>query len=486
MPFKRWILQRMNRMNAVGGRPDLAPRTSRGHAASNDAGRERREPLLRAEADSVDLLNANPDYLGAYAPLIGAIRDELDHFVSSHLRLHLAIAERDRYLLTSIGIECIDGGDGVDLLRRFSREFTPEQIKRFLARDVIAHLPNASAIDLAQFGGLNAMAAPGNAAADDDAYSELLAQLRATTRSEGPRSFDVTLFGRWTEKDAPAAPGKSDSATAMQTPLAGQRLEIQIEDADGHRHLALSSVVANRRYVIGKGEGCDIAVNGRFVSRRHCEIWLENGAWWACDAGSTNGLRIESRQGGVLGRAGAQSDGSGAKPAIEIVPGARIVLSARMEGEPAEYPRVLLGHGDAKPTPATPLSPGAKSHTTPVTPIAPPRPRASEVTLTATMASGVRTLTLVDKSLPIRIGRSRNQDVVVDWAHEGVSGHHIDIISLAPDAADIEVHGDNGVTVNGETRPPGQRFRWRAGERMTLGRASGDEPECTLLLSART
>ena len=97
-----------------------------------------------------------PEHLGAYAPLIGAIRDELEHFVSSQLRLHLAIAERDRYLLTSIGVECVDGGDGADLLRRFIREFTPEQIKRFLARDVIAHLPNASAIDLSQFGGLNA------------------------------------------------------------------------------------------------------------------------------------------------------------------------------------------------------------------------------------------------------------------------------------------------------------------------------------------
>ena len=38
--------------------------------------------------------------------LIAAIREELEHFVAGHVRLHLAIAERDRYVLTSIEVEC--------------------------------------------------------------------------------------------------------------------------------------------------------------------------------------------------------------------------------------------------------------------------------------------------------------------------------------------------------------------------------------------
>ncbi len=212
MPLKRWILQRMNRMNAIAGRPDLAQRTSR---SSNPLrGKEPREPTLRGVPDDHDPGSPGPEHLGAYAPLIGAIRDELEHFVSSQLRLHLAIAERDRYRLTSIGVECVDGGDGADLLRRFIREFTPEQIKRFLARDVIAHLPNASAIDLSQFGGLNAAPTHANVSDDDDAYAELLVQLRATTPSEGPRSFDVTLFGRWTETDASTATSVRGSGAA--------------------------------------------------------------------------------------------------------------------------------------------------------------------------------------------------------------------------------------------------------------------------------
>ena len=57
------------------------------------------------------------------------------------------------------------------------KEFKPEQIKLYLARDVIAGLRNASAIDLSQFAGLNA--APTVAAtADDDGYADLLAELR--------------------------------------------------------------------------------------------------------------------------------------------------------------------------------------------------------------------------------------------------------------------------------------------------------------------
>jgi hypothetical protein len=40
------------------------------------------------------------------------------------------------------------------------------------------------------------------------------------------------------------------------------------------------------------------------------------------------------------------------------------------------------------------------------------------------------------------------------------------------------------VTVAGVTHRAGDRFRWSLGQPMTLGRAAGDEPECTLLLVA--
>ena len=56
-----------------------------------------------------------------------------------------------------------------------------------------------------------------------------------------------------------------------------------------------------RRYSGGQGEGCDIAVDGVYASRRHCELWFDKGTWWAADAGSTNGIRAESMK-GVLAR----------------------------------------------------------------------------------------------------------------------------------------------------------------------------------------
>jgi len=477
MALKRWILSSMNRMNAIVGRSDLPPRL-RG-TASPVAGNPP-QPSSRAPAKGRDA-GPGPEHLGAYAPLVSAIGDELAHFVSTQLRLHLAIAERDRYLLTSIEVECVDGGDGAELLRRFRQEFTPEQIKRFLARDVIAHLPNASSIDLSQFGGLNVARSHGDVEDAGD-YADLVAQLRATTPSGGPRAFDVALMGRWTDAE-PAAVPRDAHAMATVAP-SGMRLELAIEDADGTRDASLAGIATNRRYAIGKGEGCDIRVKGAFASRRHCEIWHDGSLWWVADAGSTNGVRVESAS-GVLGRAGS-SPGASSKAPIEVKPGASIVLSALAQGTPADYPRIVLRQAVAAHAPATPLAPAPRRTSTPVTPIAGPIAEAGRAvpSLSVSMATGTRSVPLGGRPLPVRIGRSRQQDVVVDWTHEGVSGHHVDIAGVDARGADVIVHGDNGVTVAGVTHRAGDRFRWSLGQPMTLGRAAGDEPECTLLLVA--
>ena len=105
--------------------------------------------------------------------------------------------------------------------------------------------------------------------------------------------------------------------------------------------------------------------------------------------------------------------------------------------------------------------------------------------LTVRMASGERAVELPAEPLPFRVGRSRSQALVIDWAHEDVSGHHVDIAELAEGGADVVVHGDNGVTVAGVAHAPGTRFRWNFGEKMIVGRAVGKAPECTLTLSRR-
>jgi hypothetical protein len=476
MAIKGWVVHKVNRLFT---RVDLPPRaTPLGQAIM----RGKRENEARGSGhDSLP----RPQHLGAYAPLVAAIRDELEQFVASHVRMHLAIAERDRYLLTSIEVEC-EGDAERDLLRHFMREFKPRQIKTYVEKEVIGRLPNASAIDLAHFGGLNAAPAEGGDGAPDEAYGELLAELRSSEPRAGTQPFQISLKGRWSELDpnASAPRDKGASATVPRTPLAGRTVEVEIDDAHGNRHVTLNAVIPGRRYTVGNGEGCDIVVNGKYASRRHCEIWVDKGAWWVTDTGSTNGLRVESAK-SVLGLSGGSGDKSAGQTVIEVVAGSRIVLSGLARGEPGHYPRLLLKTAGDLGTPATPLAPRVPAPTTPATPIVAARPRASALVLTVRMATGERTIPVPPEPLPFRIGRSRSQTLIIDWAHEDVSGHHVDLVELDESGAKVVVHGDNGVNVGGIHHPQGSQFGWRAGETMRLGRTSAGEPECTLTLSWR-
>jgi uncharacterized protein YndB with AHSA1/START domain len=332
---------------------------------------------------------------------------------------------------------------------------------------------------LSQFAGLNA-GRDDAAAEDDDGYSELLAELRSANPAPGVRTYEVSLVGRWSEVGSAA--GASSRSDIPRTPLAGRSAEIAIEDAGGKRHVMLQSVMPGHRYAIGKGEGCDIVVNAAYASRRHCEIWLDHGAWWVTDAGSTNGVRVE-RGTSVLGRSALRANAAGEAAVVEVTPGARIVLSAHAEGSAADYPRLMLDAGRDTPAFATPIAPAVASPATPSTPIAAARSRESGLTIAARMASGVRTIELRAAELPFSVGRSRSQALVIDWAHEGVSGHHIDIVEIDDAGVTVVVHGDNGVNMAGASYPPGARLRWKAGESMVLGLIIGHEPECRLTLS---
>jgi len=166
MSLKTWVLSGMNRVFA---RPDLPSRDATTHA--NDVARV--EPMLRGAVMRAG--QGQVEHLGRYGPLIGAIREELEEFVASHVRLHLAIAERDRYLLTSIGVESTGSEETRELLDRFRREFAPEQVRHFLAKEVVARLPNANAIDLSQFAGIDETRDPDEV--DAGAYDELMDEL---------------------------------------------------------------------------------------------------------------------------------------------------------------------------------------------------------------------------------------------------------------------------------------------------------------------
>src|SRR5438270_8518651 len=196
MALKGWVL---NRVNQLFTRVDLPPRATSFGQAMMRRTREQRTGVVRNGAAQEGL--PSQQHLGAYAPLIAAMRQELEHFVASHVRMHLAIAEHDRYLLTSIAVECVGDDPSRELLQRFVREFKPEQIKQYLAKEVIGRLPNASAIDLSHFGGLNAARENADTAADAT-YGDLLAELRRGEPRAGEHPYQVSLKGRWSEQGA--------------------------------------------------------------------------------------------------------------------------------------------------------------------------------------------------------------------------------------------------------------------------------------------
>jgi pSer/pThr/pTyr-binding forkhead associated (FHA) protein len=461
MTVKGWVLGKMNRMNGMPSDARLAER-------------EPREPTVRGIDDGRDGLVHAVEHLGPYGALIGAIREELEAFAAGQLRLHLAIAERDRYLLTSIDVECEASSEHRDLLRRFTTEFRPEQIKHYLAKEVIAGLRNASAIDLSQFAGLNAMR---DEETGDDGYAAIVEELCSVPASAVPRPYKVTLVGRWSEVDARSPRAAPPTRDTPQTPLAARALDIDVDDANGAHRVSLAAVVANRRYVVGKGEGCDITVDGVYASRRHCEVWLERGTWWVADCGSTNGIRVESTR-AVVGRADPNSPGR-ATP-IEVPAGACIVLSAHARGDARQYPRLSLRTGETSDAVTPDAGLAAR---TPVTPIVPARRSAHAMVISAQMASGVKTFELGDGTLPFGVGRSRNQALVVDWTHEDVSGHHFDVVALDANGASVVVHGDNGVRVDGRSHGAGEKFCWKPGETLVLGRDAANAPSCTLTLA---
>ena len=424
-------------------------------------------------------------HLGPYRPLITAIREELEQFVTNQLRLHLAIAERDRYILASIEIECEGNEEDHELLRRFVHEFRPEQIKHYLAKEVIAGLRNASAIDLTQFAGLNAEHEDGAAEKDEERYGDLIAELSSGASRGESLPYRVTIVGRWSELEAPVASTSAEPRSASheggRTPLASRAVRFHIEDGAGARHAELS-MRPGHRYSIGKGETCDIVVDGVYASRRHCEIWFEKGAWWVADSGSTNGIRVESAR-GVLGRDESDTQAGARQRPLELPADGWLVLAAHMQGDARQYPRLSMSPVEtaaaAKPQPV------AKSATaTPVTPIAPARRRENAWSITAKMASGVRTVDVDASALPYRVGRSRKQALVIDWAHAEVSGHHFEIVGIDGAGAKVVVHGDNGVLVNGTSYGPGTEFRWKAGESIELSPDVGQAGACVLTLCA--
>ncbi len=170
----------------------------------------------------------------------------------------------------------------------------------------------------------------------------------------------------------------------------------------------------------------------------------------------------------------------------------RIVLSAQAEGAPADYPSISLrpvrpaAAGAPSSTPATPIAGATGAPKTPLTSVLALKPIPAHFAITAQQASGERSHPLASESLPVTIGRSRDQTVVIDRRYQGVSGQHVAIDAVDENGAHGVVHGDNGVVIDGVAFGPGARFDWQPGQTLVLGGSLPGEPTCSLLLARRS
>ena len=461
--------------------------------------RPRRDAIgMRGGGPGADALRDGAD-LGAYAPLIGAVRDELEHFVASHVRLHVVIAERDRFLLTSIGVRSPGGAEARELLQQFMREFRPEQVKRYLAREVIGRLPNA-AVDRPR--PIRRPLRPRRRRAQQRRRRVPRAARRPAQRDRrrrrGLRDRACSAAGarakcsrphrarrvawRRRRRRSPAAAANSTSTTAKARAAP-----------------SCTSVVPGRRYVIGKDDACDLRVDGTYTSRRHAEIWLDDEGWHVADAGSTNGLRRRAsrRRRRDDGRRRRRAGATASRCALGE--GLRIVLSARAEGPAADYPSIALRGPGADAT----VAPSAS--TTPTTPIAGAAAAVPKTPLTAVLPRAAA------PTAPQRDGDAGRRRAGASAACRGAALHGRPLArpthrhrpsprrrlrparrrstrSIANGAHGV-VDGDNGIVIDGVPHGPGARFDWLPGQTMVLGGGLPGEPAlraCAWRAMART
>ena len=249
---------------------------------------------------------------------------------------------------------------------------------------------------------------------------------------------------------------------AQRTPLAARAIQVDIEDAAGTQRIELASIAQGRRYSVGKGRDCDIVVDGVYASRRHCEIWLDNGAWCVTDTGSTNGIRVESTN-GIIARLASVPQGRARPPAIGAGQAAWLVLSARIARRAGSVSALLHSPTDCRQSAARART---SAVATPVTPIAPPRRRdgrgrsrrawrrAREASIPRQRFRFASAVRATRRSSSTGLTATSRATISTSWQVDEAG-------------ATVVVHGDNGVTR--------RRHRSRAGNGVPLatGRDAG-------------
>ena len=161
------------------------------------------------------------------------------------------------------------------------------------------------------------------------------------------RAYEVSVVGRWSEIDF-ASPGPALSAQVQggatpATPLAGHALRVR--GRGRQRPTARRAAVGDRGSPLHDRQGRGL----RLARRRHLyepPAWRDlarQRRWWVADAGSTNGIRVESPTGGVE-RCGAAA---GCRRSTDRAGGRRTHRAVRTRRRQRE--RLSLGSAAAAP-----------------------------------------------------------------------------------------------------------------------------------------
>ena len=264
--------------------------------------------------------------------------------MTTQLRLHLAIAERDRYVLE------LDRG-------RVRRKRRAPRVVAQVHRRVQARADQA----LSGEGGDRRLAqrerdrsfavrrTQRHAASRRNrrariAMANCSPSCAAALRSSAARPYRVTLLGRWSQLDAPS-PGRSEGSSAS-----GKRADTPRGAGVRDRHRGCRRR-AKRRAGIGRSRAvatpsarAKAAISWSTASTPAADIarsWFDKGAWWVADTGSTNGIRVESPNGTIAAFASGAA-GRDTAAADRARSGAWLVLSAQIQGDARQYPRLSL------------------------------------------------------------------------------------------------------------------------------------------------
>lgn len=386
---------------------------------------------------------------------------------------HREIASDQLFVLERI--ELSPEGEAVRQgLERFMHEFSDETRVRWIKRIWPGHTRDGISLDALHDVGMSPMQEPEQTASrEEDDYDRAL-RVKATandgggeliltslmnrlllrvkgTANESGGGLAIRFLGSWQQEErgvsSPPAPRRGGHAPAQATVL--------IHDAEGQR------AVEMREPDLVLGSAGDVPVHGKYVSRRHLRLSIEDGGLWVEDAGSTNGVWLGD---------------------VQLSPNERREVDDNAEfrlGAPShalnlterECPRVTVTRVVARVRDrgATPVLAGA------LTPVLGGQHRAAEARaplLRLRLAAADWRQEASVHRLPFTIGRSRACDFCVPEDNTAVSGCHLRLMELdLPNGVWVEDAGSTRGTYLRDERRAG-RFLLPFGKPLILGGSS--------------